>query len=289
MRGQVNVEGVGRQLWRCKRWLVPGLLIALLAAFASGKRVHLMPPSLEPASAEFAAATTQVMVDFPGQSALLDTTRPIGPLAERAHTYARLAATEDLVRAIGREVGIDPTRIDARGPYNPDAQRIIREPTAERRATQLRADRRDYRLRFDTEQAEAVPIVLLYAQAPTMPEASKLANAGATALIAYVRRVQEQQGLPDDERLQLRQLGEPGVVMVNPGADRQIAVLAFIAAFAAWAVLVLLLHNLRRFLARQGFAAAARPPAATAYGSAPRAMDEPVGARDDVQLARSGR
>jgi hypothetical protein len=243
---QLQSESLGVLFRRNLGWLLAGLAIALAAAYLSGR-----------STSEFAAATTQVMVDFPGQSALLETNRPVGPLAERANVYARLAASPAIRALIGREAGIDPSQIDAMGPYNPDAQRIQREPTAERRASQLRGESKQYRLRFDSEQAEAVPIVLAYAQAPTVGEATKLADAGATALIEYVRQVQRTEGLKDSERLQLRQLGEPEGGIVNPGADRQVAIIAFMAAFLGWTVLVLMLSTLRRLLSGR-----ARPPVA---------------------------
>lgn len=255
MQPQLQSDSLGVLLRRNLKWLLAGVIIALAAAYLSGR-----------GTTEFAAATTQVMVDFPGQSALLDSNRPVGPLAERANVYARLAASPPIRTLIGREAGIDPSKIDAMGPYNPDAQRVQREPTAERRALQLRGERNPYRLRFDSEQGEAVPIVLAYAQAPTVGEAKKLADAGATALIGYVRQVQRRQGLKDSERLQLRQLGEPEGGIVNPGADRQVAVLVFIAAFLGWSVLVLLSSTLRRFLSARGPAVSGNPANGAAGG-----------------------
>jgi hypothetical protein len=260
---QLQSESLGVLFRRNRRWLLAGLVLALAAAYLSGR-----------STSEFASATTQVMVDFPGESALLETNRPIGPLAERANVYARLAASPAIRVLIGREAGIDPWQIDARGPYNPDAQRIQREPTAERRASQLRAERKDYRLRFDTEQAEAVPIVLVYAQAPTVTEATNLANAGAEGLIKYVRQVQRRQGLRDSARLQLVQLGEPEGEVVNPGADRQIAILMFLAAFVAWSVLVLVLSTLRRLLsARRSAGSGGATPRDAAGHSTPLTLD----------------
>jgi hypothetical protein len=235
-----------------RRWLarslIPGVLIAVVAVIATNFRVELLPPSLERESAEFAVGTTQVLVDFPGKSVLLETKNPLTPLAERASVFARLAASPAIRERIANRAGIPAWAIDVRGPYNPDAERIQREPTAERRAAQLRAERQTYRLRFDTEENEAVPIVLIHAHAPTVAEAKRLADAGAAGLRGYVTSVQEAQGLADAKRLHLRRLGRAEAGVVNPGVDRQIAVLVFIAALFAWSVLVLVASSLQRFV-----------------------------------------
>ncbi len=254
-------ETLSLQLRRLYRWLALGIVVGVVALIATNFRiVQLLPPSLEPHSAEFAAASTQVLVDFPGRSVLLDTKNPVGPLAERANVYARLAVSPAILELIAEKAGIEPAQIDARGPYNPYAERIQREPTAERRASQLRAERQGYRLRFDTEQSNTVPIVLVYAQAPTVPAAERLADAGAAGLTRFVRTIQEAEGLADVKRLELRQLGRATGAIVNPGVDRQIAALVFIAALLAWSVLVVLASNLRRILrGRAGGGARPRP------------------------------
>lgn len=250
MQPQVHQERIGEQLWRLRRWLVVGVIVALVAAVVSAYRVSLVPPSLTPDSAEFAAASTGVLVDFPGESVVLETRNPVTPLAERAGVFARLAATPEIRELVASRAGVPAAEIDARGPYNPDAERALREPTAEKRAEQLRAERQDYHLRFDTEQNEAAPIVLVYARAPSVAAAESLANAGAWALHEYVRGVQDRQGLPPDKRLHLRTLGPAEGGIVNPNVDRQVAVLTFGAVLLLWTLIVLVVANVRGALWR---------------------------------------
>jgi hypothetical protein len=264
---RIDQEPLTVQLRRLGRWLAPGLLVAVLAVVATSYRIQVVPPSVEPDSAEFAAASTQVLVDFPVESVLLETESSVGPLAERANVYARLAATPAVRALIAEEAGIDSSQIDATGPYNPEAQRIVREPTAERRASQLSAEHKSYRLRFDIEQNEVVPIVLVYSQAPTVREATRLADAGAVGLSKFVTQVQEEQGVRDDERLQLRQLGSAEGGVVNPGVDRQIAILAFFGGLFAWSVLVLLAYNLLGFLRRRARGVSQQYPAGSPSAS----------------------
>lgn len=281
MQPRIDQEPLTAQLRRLSRWIVPGLVIAVVAVIVSNYRVSLTPPSLEPDSAEFAAASTQVLVDFPEDSALLETKNPLGPLAERANVYARLAVSPAIVDLIAKEAGIPASAIDVKGPYNPYAERAQREPTAERRATQLRAERQNYRLRFDTEQFELVPLVQVYAQAPTLGAATRLADAGAAGITKYVKGVQQAEGLEAAKALRLRQLGGAKGGVVNPGVDRQIAVLVFLAAFFAWAVLVLVASNLRRFLrARARTIPDPRPASRTVFDLEHESLERPyVGRR----------
>ena len=285
MQPRIDQEPLTAQLWRRRAWLAPGLLVALIAVVVTNFRIQLLPPALERDSAEFAAARTEVLVDFRGRSVLADLELYTGFLTERANFYARVAASPAILELIGREAGLNPSEIDATGPYNPDAERLLREPTADRRAIQLSGERQKYRLRFDTETNQVVPIVQIYAQAPTVPTAKRLADAAAIGLRKYVQRIQDKQGLNDDASVHLRQLGAANGAIVNPGVDRQIAVLVFLAAFFAWSVLVLLTSNLRRWLAHraQSFAAARPTPEIGPRGARGAQQDS----LDEVDLTKT--
>ena len=207
MQPRIEPESIAVQLSRRRAWILPGILIALVAAINSGHRIHLAPPSLERDSAEFAAASTQVLVDFPTTSSLLEVDRPLDILVGRATVYARLAASPAIVELVAREARVDPTQIDAKGPFNPNGPRDLREPVAERRATQLRAEREPYRLRFDAEEDSGAPIVSIYSQAPTVKQANRLADAGAAGLRNYVTGLQREQDIPGKRGARIRQLG----------------------------------------------------------------------------------
>jgi hypothetical protein len=239
------------QLWRHRLWLLPGVLVASLAVLLTSYTVQLSPPSLKRDSAEFAAASTQVLVDFPARASIFDIESHTDPLVDRANVYSRLAASPAVLGLIGRRAGIDPTLIDAKGPYKPGSERLEREPTAERRASQLRSEREDFRLRFDSEQDQLVPVITIYSQAPTVRDAIGLADAAADGLRAYVARVQRESRLPADKAVRLRRLGRATGGVVNPGVDRQIAVLTFSAVMAVWCLMLLLLSSLRGRLGKR--------------------------------------
>lgn len=243
-----STESIASLLWRHRLWVAPGLVAAVVAVVLSSYTVSLSPPSLKRDSAEFAAASTQVLVDFPERSSILDLESTLDPLVDRASVYSRLAPSPTVLDLIARKAGIDATLIDARGPYKPGSPRLEREPSAERRASQLRAEREQYRLRFDSESEQNIPIVNIYAQAPTVAEAGRLANSAAEGMQEYVSRIQREEGLSPEETIRLRPLGRATGGVVNPGVDRQIAALTFMGALVVWCLIVLLVSGLWRYM-----------------------------------------
>lgn len=264
-------QPLGSQIWQHRAWIAPGILVALIAAVASIYSIGIFPPSLTRDTAEFASASTQVVIDSPKPSSLTDLDRNIVPLADRANVFSRLLASPTLVALVGRKAGVPPGAIDAKGPFNVNQPRAQREPTAERRASQLRFERSDYRLRFDSEPN--LPLVTILAQAPTIAKARQMANASATALADYVEDVQSREEIPETERVVVSQLGAAEGGVVNPGVDRQIAALTFGGVLLGWSLLVLAASALLRRWRRRG----APVPSQRRFGSRqPDTRDEPV-------------
>lgn len=225
-----------RELWG-RRWLVAlGALVALAAALFSVYRVALVPPSLESRTNVFAAASTQVLVDTPG-SAFADLSRDLEPLNTRADVFARFLATPAAIALIAREADLPADAIEAQGPYELGLAPFEREPTAERRSTQIIGEGALYRLRF--ESAPELPIVSAFAQAPTSEEAIALADAVPAALRNYIDGLQARQHTPEGQRVQIRRLGNATGGVVNAGADVQIAVLVFAVVFVGWCMLLI--------------------------------------------------
>jgi hypothetical protein len=226
----VSTASLLRRHWL---WLVPGLLVAITLAALSMR-----------GSNEFASASTQVLVDWAGAPYLIDVKQPLDPLAERAGVFARLAPGPVMVDRIAAKAGVDPAQITASGPYKPGAEVTEREPSAERRAVQLAAERDRYRLRFDAEREQGIPIVSIISQAPTVDGANRLADSSAAALIDYVGQLQRENEVPPLQRVELRRLGTASGAVVNPGTDVEVAGLRFIGTLLAW---ILLLVAVLRF------------------------------------------
>lgn len=228
-------------LWRRRRLVVLGTLIALLAALLSVYRVGLFPPSLESRTNVFATASTQILVDTP-ESAFADLANEIDPLETRASVFARFLTSPAAIALIANEARLPVGAIEAQGPYELNLPPFQQEPTADQRSSQIIGEGALYRLRF--ENNPELPIVSVFAQAPTQGGAITLAAAAPAALRAYVGRIQDRQNTPVNHRVEIRTLGHATGGVVNEGANRQIAALVFIVVFAGWCLLLVPAHTI---------------------------------------------
>jgi hypothetical protein len=232
-----------KTLWRRRRLVTVGALIALIAALLSIYQVGLIPPSLESRTNVFSTASTQILVDTPG-SAFADLSANIDPLDTRASVFARFLASPAAVALIARKAKLPADAIEAQGPYDTNLPVFQQEPTAEKRSTQIIGEGALYRLRFDNNPA--LPIISVFAQAPARDEAIRLAAAAPAALRAYIDHLQAQQQIPAASRVEIRRLGHATGGVVNKGANLQIATLVFIIVLGGWCMLLIPAQTIAR-------------------------------------------
>jgi hypothetical protein len=232
-----------KALWK-RRWLVAlGVVIAAIAATVSAFSVSLFPPSLTPRTNTFATASTQILVDTPN-SAFANLEEEVEPLNTRAAVFSRFLASPLAITLIAREAGLPVDAIEGQGPYEQNLPLFEQEPTAEKRSSQIVGERALYRLRF--ENNPDLPIVTVFAQAPTAAEAHRLADAAPEALSAYISGIQTSQKTPPKRRVEVRQLGDATGGVVNGGANAQIAVLVFFVVLVLWCLLLIPAHTIAR-------------------------------------------
>jgi zinc-ribbon domain len=247
--GQLDVVHILRVLWRRKLWVAGGVVLAAFVAWSTAFKVTF-PPSFESKSIEFGVASTQVLLDA-GRSPFSDIGTEIEPLAVRAQVYARLVESLPASRMIAEEAGVEPGSIVITGhTATAEFTRSSREPTAEQRAQQLGGEANLRRILFSAE--EDLPVLAIFAQAPTPEEAIRLADAGATGLIRYAETLQDDPLASSATRVEVQQLGDARGGWVNRGASRALALLAFVGVLIVWCFLVLLGSNLVENLRRQG-------------------------------------
>jgi hypothetical protein len=232
-----------RTLWQRRRLVALGALVAAIVALLSVYRVGLFPPSLEARTNVFASASSQILVDTP-DSAFADLSYDLESLDARASVFARFLASPAAVALIAREAKLPFDAIEAQGPFELNVPEVQQAPTAERRSSQILGEGALYRLRF--ENNPALPIVTVFAQAPTREDAIALAAAAPTALRDYIDRIQEQQHTPLDRRVEIRRLGSATGGVVNQGANLQIAMLVFIAVLGGWCMLLIPARTIAR-------------------------------------------
>jgi hypothetical protein len=232
-----------KALWRRRVLVAIGAVLATIAAIISVFTISIFPPALSSRTNEFATASTEILVDTPG-SAFANLSQEIDPLAARATIFARFLASPIAIDLIAREANLPADAIEGQGPYEQNLPLFQQEPTAEKRSTQIVGERALYRLRF--ENNPNLPIIAVYAQAPTTAEAYRLADAVPAALTSYIKNIQDQQRTPEARRVVVRQLGHATGGFVNAGANLQIALLVFFVVLVLWCLLLIPAHTIAK-------------------------------------------
>jgi hypothetical protein len=232
-----------KTLWQRRRLVAIGALVAAFAALLSVYRIGIFPPSVESRTNVFATASTQLLVDTP-DSAFADLANDLTPLETRASVFARFLASPAALQLIARDAKLPVDAIEAQGPYDINLPVIQQEPTAGQRSSQIIGEDALYRLRF--ENNPVLPIIAVFAQAPTQDEATALANSAPQALGAYVEQIQARQDTPEERRVVIRKLGSATGGVVNEGANIQIAALVFFVVFGGWCMLLIPAQTIAR-------------------------------------------
>jgi hypothetical protein len=232
-----------KTLWKRRGLVALGALVALVAALLSVYQVGLFPPSLTSRTNVFATASTEILVDTP-DSAFADLANELEPLDTRASVFARFLASPAALALIAREAKLPVNAIEAQGPYDTNLPPFQQEPTAEKRSTQIIGESALYRMRF--ENNPNLPIISVFAQAPSQAEAITLAAAAPAALRDYIDRIQVEQETPPERQVEIRRLGRATGGIVNEGANLQIATLVFIAVMIGWCMLLIPAQTIAR-------------------------------------------
>jgi len=257
-----------------RRLLIIGgcLLIALVAATASVSTIGLLPPSITPRDIEIGGAATRIAVDRsrPLISDSAATGYDYETLNKRTSLLANLMASKPVMTYIAREAGLRPSDISAATRTTRLVQRVFLEPDSERRADRIAGQSKRYRL--ELRPSQALPTIEVFAQAPSVAEATRLADAVVSGMRGYLAELgREQQGGPR-KQLQLEQLGAARGAVVNSGVRSQIFALTFVLALAL--SLVLAIVTSRWILGRLGSSTTERPapapPSATVGLARPR-------------------
>ena len=220
------------KLWKLRLWVGIGAVFALVAAVGSVATSH---------STVYATASTQMLVDSPA-SAIANADVDLTGYAARANVYARLMTSDEALRYIGQAAGIPGNLIDANGPLE-----VNGSPTATHAPVQIVGGKNVpypaiYKLSF--VQNPDLPTVDVFAEAPTTAKAIALANGAVTGFANFVNH-SDAANVPAARRVEVRQLGGATGGIVDAGASKKIAVLAFFGILAVWCLLVLWVSRLR--------------------------------------------
>jgi hypothetical protein len=234
-----------RELCGYRAGLVASILIASLAALWSVGKLSLFPPGVKPRVVQMASASTRAIVDSP-TSAVLDLAIPttnLQGMTNRGVLVGNMIASEPVRGYVARRAHLRPELLQVASPVTPDFPRPL--ATSGKRSTKdIVKSPNEYRLSIQANPT--VPILDVYAEAPTVAAARSLANSAVEGMGDYLRDLADAQQIPPGQRVHLEQLGRADGGIINPDVSVKLAVLSFVLVFAASSATVLALARVRR-------------------------------------------
>ena len=194
---------------------------------------------------QIGAASTTLLIDTP-QSEILNlhaSTDDFGSLQARAALIGNLMATDPVKAEIAKLMGVAPTRIQATSPVTANVPQTLTEPGSGASATDILASADHYKLQLQVDPT--VPVLHIYAQAPSGPAAVNLANDSVKGVKLYLTSLANKQGLNPAAHVDLIQLGPAYGGVINSGASKEIVLLVFCTAFASVVFVAALLRRFR--------------------------------------------
>jgi hypothetical protein len=201
-----------------------------------------------------ASASTHAVVDTP-TSAVLDLrqdTYSFEALRNRAVLLGNVIAGSTVREAIARRAGVPVERLRIQAPLTLEQAAAPPESGNEKHTSDILKSNGQYRLNIQANLS--VPMLDIYAQAPTAESAAVLANAAVDQLRAYLNRLAAVQQTPVQDRIRLLQLGRAHGTVINKGVRWEVFVLAFVLTFALTCASVLFIARVRAGWRQQALA-----------------------------------
>jgi hypothetical protein len=207
--------------------------------------VTVFPPSVKPRVLQMAAASTRALVDSP-KSAVLDLKVPttnLQGMTNRGVLVGNMIASAPVRAYIARRAHVPTELLQVAGPVTPDFPRPL--ATSGKRSTKdILKSPNQYRL--SVQANPTVPILDIYAQAPTADAARALANGAVQGMEDYLHDLANAQHIAVDQRVHLEQLGHADGGVINPDVSVKLAILSFLLVFTASSAMVLAATRVRR-------------------------------------------
>lgn len=240
--------GIGirlRKLSRLKVGLAVSVALALFAAIWSIERISLFPPGLTPRSLEMATAVTHVLIDTPS-SAMVDLrqdTYSVDDLKDRTIVLGNVIASGSVEAKIAQRADLPYGVLRIEAPLTAAQPSPPVDSQNARHTTDLLKSTDQYRVELTANPT--VPMIDIYAQAPTAKTAATLANASVDELKAYLAQLVATQKTPTRYQIRPVQLGRATGVVINRGVRWQTALLAFLLTLAISCATVTFLARVR--------------------------------------------
>lgn len=244
-------QGPNQALARRRRLIAfaaASAIVAVLATIASQASFSLLPPRIEMRHLDDGGAVTHAAIRLPGPRR--PATLPgFESQSKRLNLIANLMTSAPVLKRVGELVGTDPGRIAASTQVTEDVSRSFIEPDSERRAAEIRAAHDPYKL--EIQARTSLPVLDVYAQAPSVGAAENLADAAVGGANSYLRSLARRDGAAGDP-VTLTQLGAARGETLEPTARPLIALLTFLVSFLVCFGLLFGLAQVRRGWLRAG-------------------------------------
>ncbi len=263
--------------------LAVSAVVALVAALASVYEIGVLPPKIEKRQLQVGVAVTHALVDLPrsetdqtGRIAVdgLIAILRVDGLTGRAGPLSQVMASPKVLKRIGQRIDVDAGRISAATQITDSVPRSLIEPDSERRADRIRASTDAYRL--EIQARPELPVLDIYAQAPSADQALRLADTSVGALNSYIRDLARKRDVPRADRVRLTQLGAAQGGPLDSTAPAKIAGLTFLVVFGVSCGLIFVLAGIRRGW-RQASSRVGMPETLPEASPAPFSRDEAGG------------
>ncbi len=240
------MQGPNQALASRRRLIAFGAISAVVATIATAAALAtftLLPPGISMRHLEDGGAVTHAAIDLPGPRRPATLTG-FESQAKRLNLIGNLMTGPPVLERIGRLTGIEPGEIAATTQITEDVSRSFIEPDAERRASEILASHDPYKL--EIQARTSLPVLDVYAQAPSVAAAEALADAAIEATNSYLRDLARPDGVTGPSPVTLAQLGAAQGETLEPIARPLIALLTFIVAFFVCFGLLFALAQIRR-------------------------------------------
>ena len=224
-----------------RRALIISLLVALIATVLVRYQLTLLPPGLHSRSLVVGTATAELMVAPPN----LATGSEDSYITQVDHSdlTGDIMITPPVIDYAAQKLDVPTSAIQTSAPMTADVPRVVTDPGSGAAAFNLVGSTDVYKLEVQADPT--VPILYVYAQGPSAPQATELASYAITGLVKYVEAQ-----LPPAERsvtaTGIQQLGPVRSDVANSGASKEILLLVFVGMLGITRWLILILTQLRR-------------------------------------------
>ena len=218
---------------RLQAAIVLSAVVGIFAAVINSGLIGGFPPKIRANNLQIAAATTYVDVDPPAGTPSLahgsgTPPRDVQTYVKRAELLGRIMVSAPVLERVARGCGISPRLLSGLGRITANVPSELTQPGSEQRASDIEASLAPYQL--EVEARPLVPIIDVYAEAPSIEAAQCLANVAPVALTGYLHSLAQQEG-STATLVELRPLGPARGAIVNGGATLTIAILTFLTFF----------------------------------------------------------